>query len=112
MESILEAVGGSQGTPDTPSTVAAGVAADAGDSQASAASDHIHPISTAAPSVPVALGGAAAEGSGAALMRASATLVLASGGATDGQVLVWNAATSAWLPQDVETEDVLTWMDL
>lgn len=111
--SLQESIGGLQGTPDTPSEVQAGVAADASDSQAAAPSNHIHSIETAAPSIPVAFGGSPDEGSGTALMRADATLVL-DAGTLSGDILVWNG--SAWvptqLPDAIADNDVLNWMDL
>jgi len=113
MMSVQESLGGLQGTPDTPSRIEAGVAADPGDSQAAAPSDHIHSIETAAPSVPVALGGSPDEGSGTALMRADATLVLAPG-TTPDDILVWSG--SAWvstpLADVIADNDVLNWLDL
>jgi len=104
----------SQETPATPTTVQAGVAADPGDSLAPALSNHTHPVDTAAPANQVALGGASAEGVGAALMRSDATLVLSAGGATDGQTLIYNAGAAAWQPGDAGGggDDVLTWLDL
>lgn len=109
MMSIQAAVGGLEGTPIKPTENQAGVAASIGASQAAAASDHQHPTLTAAPGVPVALGGASDEGSGAALMRADARLVLSDGGAADGQFLVWDQATQSWVPRDLEDEDILVW---
>lgn len=55
--------------PGTPSTIQAGVAADAGDGPAPALDDHVHKIETAAP---IGLSNSNFEGTGAALMRASA----------------------------------------
>ena len=87
---------GIEGDPGTPSTILAGVDGDEGESTSRAAADHVHPISTAAPSVRVALGGSPDEGTGSALMRADARLVLDDGGATLGQVPVWDG--SDWVP--------------
>lgn len=87
---------GLQGGPATPSQVQAGVDADAGVDQAVANADHVHDIETAAPSVYVAFGGSSDEGSGSALMRADARLVL-SQGSTDGWGLFWASSTSAWV---------------
>ncbi len=113
MQSVEDSLGGLQGSPDTPSEVQAGVAADASDSQAAAPSNHVHSIETAAPSVPVALGGSPDEGSGTALMRADATLVLAPG-TTPDDILVWSG--SAWvstpLADVIADNDVLNWLDL
>jgi len=103
----------SQETPATPTTVQAGVAADPGDTLAAALSNHTHPSETAAPSNPVALGGSPSEGTGTALMRADATLVLDDGGATDGQALVYNTAAAAWQPGEAGSGDeILSWLDL
>lgn len=112
LRSVYGGMSALSGTPDVPVDVQAGVVEDIGVSLTKANSDHRHSAETATPSVNVQLGGSPDEGSGSSLMRADATLVLDSGGATDGQVLVWNAATSAWVPQEVETEDILVWMDL
>ena len=103
-----------QGTPDDPAPVQAGVAADPGVSLAAALSDHVHPAETAAPAHAVALGGSASEGVGTALLRADATLVLDSGGATDGQTLVYNAGAAAWQPGDAggSGDEILSWLDL
>lgn len=59
-------------TPGTPTTVDAGSAASTGDGPSYAYEDHEHAVSTAAPSN--STGTAASEGSGAALMRADATI--------------------------------------
>lgn len=96
MMSAEESLGGLQGSPDTPSEVQAGVASDAMDSQAAAPSNHVHSVETAAPSVNVSLSGPASEGTGSALMRADATLVLDDGGASVGEVPIWDG--SAWVP--------------
>lgn len=88
MMSVQEAIGGLQGTPDTPSRIEAGVAAAAMDSQAPAPSNHIHDISTAAPSVKVSYNQAPDEGSTTALMRAGARLLLADG-ENEGDLLRW-----------------------
>lgn len=96
LKKIRFGMGGLQGDPDTPSTIAAGSTADPGDSQAPAPSDHVHPVNTAAPSVNVSLSGPADEGTGAALMRADARLVLDDGGAAVGEVPIWDGA--AWVP--------------
>lgn len=100
-----EAIGGSQQTPDPPSEIQAGVAASTGTSQAPAASDIVHSVDTAAPSVPIALGGSVSEGTGTALLRADATNKLAQGGAADKDFLVWDTATLAWVPRPVGFSD-------
>lgn len=107
--SLWWAVAGSQGTPDTPSTVSAGVSADPGIAQAPSPSDHIHPISTAAPSIKVAFGGVPDEGSSASLTRSDAKHILEVG-TIDEQTLMWK--TDTWVPTPLEDYDVLTWMDL
>lgn len=96
LQSLVEGVGGLQMTPGDPTQVQAGEAADPGTSQAAASANHAHDVNTAAPSVPVALGGSADEGTGAALMRADARLVLSGAGASVGDVPEWDG--SAWVP--------------
>jgi hypothetical protein len=91
MRSVLEGLGGLQGTPSTPSQIQAGVASTPGTSQSAAPSDHVHSVQTAAPSVKVTYDQTAQEGSGAALMRADARLRLADG-VTPGDTLVWDGA--------------------
>lgn len=96
LKKIRFAIGGLEGDPDTPSTIQAGDTADPGVSQAPTPSDHIHAVNTAAPSVNVSLSGPSDEGTGAALMRADARLVLDDGGAAVGEVPIWDG--SAWVP--------------
>lgn len=98
------------GTPPDPTEIQAGVAADPGAALTPANSLHVHGVDTAAPSVPVALGGTSDEGSGSALMRADATLVLDNGGADAGDFLMWNG--TAWVPVQVEDQDVFNWLNL
>ncbi len=101
---------GLQGDPETPSQIKAGEVASNGNppSQVPAPSNHVHDADTGAPTNYVALGGALAEGTGSALMRASATNVLAQGGAVSNDQLQWNG--SAWAPSD--DAEVLNWMNL
>lgn len=83
------------GTPDDPVEIQAGVAADPGSSIHPANALHIHAIETATPSLPVAYDSTPAdEGTGTALMRADAQLVLEDGLAV-GDILVWNG--SQWV---------------
>lgn len=114
MQSVEDSLGGLQGTPTTPTRIEAGVAADPGTSQAAAPSDHIHNIQTAAPSLKVQLGGAQAEGTAHALLRSDSKQVLDSGGATDGQTLIYNTAAGAWQPGDAggSGDEILSWLDL
>lgn len=85
LHKIRFAIGGLEGDPDTPSTIQAGDISDPGVSQAPAPSDHTHAVDTAAPSVFVGYGGTASEGTGSALMRADAGLVLSD----DAEVIDW-----------------------
>lgn len=99
------------GTPPDPVEIQAGVTADPGSDIHPANAAHIHAIETAAPSVNVALGGASDEGSGSALLRADAMLVLDDGGASVGDVLEWDG--SAWVPSPIAAgTDILVWLDL
>jgi hypothetical protein len=98
---------GVQGTPSGgPSLIQAGVPGALGDSQAPAPSNHVHPISTATPLHPVALGGAPFEGGGLSLMRSDAQLVLAQGGAAPGQGLVYDPVLG-WVPAN---RSILPWI--
>ena len=90
----MEAV---QGTPSgDPVEIGANNVPDTGVSGNFASSGHVHGVETAAPTVNVQLGGTSDEGSGNALMRADARLVLDSTGASPGDVLEWDG--SAWVP--------------
>lgn len=106
-------MGGLQGTPATPSRIEAGVAASVGTSQAAAASDIVHDVATAAPSVKVSYDQAPAEGVGTALMRADARLRLADG-VTSGDFLQWNGTIWVSVPiaDIIADNDVLNWLDL
>ena len=96
LRSMFGSISGIGATPPEPETIQAGVSADVGGSLAVANASHVHPVETAAPSVNVALGGVPDEGSGSALMRSDARLVLDDGGASVGDVLEWDG--SAWVP--------------
>lgn len=109
LQSLSEGVGGAQMTPDDPTTIEADATADAGTSQAPAASDHVHAVDTAAPSVDV---GAAApsEGSGSSLMRADATLRLGIGTTRYDTLIrgasLWERKRYAPTPVDLITDQL------
>lgn len=78
------------GTPPDPVEIQAGVTAAPGSDIHPANAAHVHAIETAAPSLPVAYDSTVAdEGTGTALMRADAQLVLEDGD-NPGDTLVWN----------------------
>lgn len=86
LANLRNTTAGLTGTPQLPASVRAGVAADRGEDVAAARSDHNHAVLTGAPAVPVeSVDGTAAEGTGAQLMRADATLVLSD----DLETLMW-----------------------
>ena len=109
LQSLYKGMSGLQSTPGTPVQIQAGVAASIGTGQAVALANHVHSISTAAPTVPVAFGGAADEGSASSMLRSDAKLILAAG-SVDEQTLVWDG--TAWVPTHLEDYDILNWINL
>lgn len=114
---LFDGMKGLQGSPAIAQNASATSQALAGTSQTPSPDDHSHDVITGAPAVNVQLSGASSEGSGSALMRASATLVLDDGGAADGEVLVygptpepgWHATPISSITDDT---NILTWMNL
>lgn len=92
VRAIHESVIQTQQSPANPTRVQAGVTASPGLSNIPSLQDHIHDVETAAPGSPT--GETAAEGSGTALMRASA--VIKQGiVTTKGDILSHNGSTAA-----------------
>lgn len=91
MQSLQAAVIQLQRSPNPPSTIQAGVDADDSPSGSNvpALEDHVHDVDTAAPAHPT--GTTAAEGTGAALMRADATIAQGIV-TTKGDVLTYGSA--------------------
>lgn len=97
------------GAPPDPVEIQAGVSADPGSDIHPANAAHVHPVDTAAPSLPVAYDGTpASEGTGTALMRADAQLVLQDGDAVN-DTLVWNGTN--WVSQPAGGGSV-TWTEV
>lgn len=82
--------GASAGADGDISTIEAGATADAGVSAAFAPADHVHAVSTAAPSGTITETGSASEGSASSLLRSDAVFALPNLGREGASTLIGN----------------------